>query len=101
MRFVLGLLLGFAIGLGGALLFTRQRQTNGVEAWEVPESRTSTPMGENHDSLSGLRRAVRSVQDQVQVAWQEAREAAREAELDLRASYERRLRRQGERAKEK
>ena len=90
-----------ALRFGGALLFARQRQTNGVEAWEVPESRTSTPTGENHDSLAGLRRAVRSVQDQVQVAWQEAREAAREAEEELRTSYERKLRRPGGRGKEK
>ena len=101
MRFVLGLLLGFAIGFGGALLFARQRQSNGAQAWEIPEDRVRTPPGEDHDSLAGLRRAVRSLQDQVQVAWEEARQAAREAEQELRASYERRLRRQSRRAKEK
>ncbi len=95
MRFILGLLLGFAVGFGGALLFARQRRAGEGETWEVPESPISAPPSENHDSLAGLRRAMRSVQDQVQVAWEEAREAAREAEQELRTSYERKAHRQG------
>lgn len=101
MRFILGLLLGFGIGFGGALLLARQRQSGEGETWEAPESRTWTAPSENHDSLAGLQRAVRSLREQVQVAWAEAREAAREAEVELRASYERRLRRESGPAKEK
>ena len=90
MRFIFGLLLGFGIGLAAALLMAPEKG-----AWRREEERPGEEgdleerLGENHDAMAGLRRAMRGLQGQVQEAWEEAREAAQEAEKELRARYER------------
>ncbi len=90
MRFIFGLLLGFGIGLAAALLMAPEKG-----AWRRQEERPGEEgdleerLGENHDAMAGLRRAMRGLQGQVQEAWEEAREAAQEAEKELRARYER------------
>ncbi len=90
MRFIFGLLLGFGIGLAAALLLAPEKG-----AWRREEERPGEEgdleerLGENHDAMAGLRRAMRGLQGQVQEAWEEAREAAQEAEKELRARYER------------
>ncbi len=90
MRFIFGLLLGFGIGLAAALLMAPEKG-----AWRREEERPGEEgdleerLGENHDAMAGLRRAMRGLQGQVQEAWEEAREAAQEADRELRARYER------------
>ncbi len=90
MRFIFGLVLGFGIGLAAALLMAPEKG-----AWRREEQRPGEEgdleerLGENHDAMAGLRRAMRGLQGQVQEAWEEAREAAQEAEKELRARYER------------
>jgi gas vesicle protein len=83
MRFIIGLLLGLGIGLAGALLLAPEKGR-----WQrEEEARGEEGFGENHDTMAGLRRAMRGLQEQVQEAWQEARQAAEEAEREMRARY--------------
>ncbi len=88
MRFIIGLLLGLGIGFAAAVLFAPERGRL-REGAPSDEETTSEGFGENHDSMAGLRRAMKGLQEQVQEAWEEARQAAREAEKQLRADYER------------
>ncbi len=87
MRFIIGLLLGLGIGFAAALLLAPERGRL-QEGAPSDEETTSEGFGENHDSMAGLRRAMRGIQEQVQAAWKEAQEAAQEAEKELRARYE-------------
>ncbi len=88
MRFIIGLLLGLGIGFAAAVLFAPERGRL-REGAPPDEETTSEGFGENHDSMAGLRRAMKGLQEQVQEAWEEARQAAQEAEKELRARYER------------
>jgi gas vesicle protein len=90
MRFIIGLLLGLGIGLAAALLLAPekgQRRRDGEPLSD--EASGAGEMGEDHDALVGLRRAMRGLQEQVQEAWEEAHQAAREAEQEMRARYQR------------
>lgn len=88
MRFIIGLLLGLGIGFSAALLLAPEKGRLQEDA-PSDEETTSEGFGENHDSMAGLRRAMKGLQEQVQEAWEEARQAAQEAEKELRADYER------------
>lgn len=88
MRFIIGLLLGLGIGFAGALLLAPERGRLREDAPSGEET-PSEGFGENHDSMAGLRRAMKGLQEQVQEAWDEARQAAQEAEKELRQRYER------------
>ena len=94
MRFIIGLLLGFGIGLAAALLMApRKGRLHGEGAPEGEES--GGGFGSNHDAMAGLRRSMQALQEQVQEAWEEARVAAREAEEKMRARYERTVPKKG------
>ncbi len=85
MRFIIGLLLGLGIGFAGALLLAPEKGR-----WQRTEEPSGEEgFGEDHESMAGLRRAMRGLQEQVQEAWKEAREAAEEAEKEMRTRYER------------
>ena len=88
MRLIIGLLLGLGIGFAGALLLAPERGRLREDA-PSDEETPSEGFGENHDSMAGLRRAMKGLQEQVQEAWDEARQAAQEAEKELRQRYER------------
>jgi gas vesicle protein len=87
MRFVIGLLLGFAIGFAGAILFAPEKPRRGEAGWPEGLEEEAGPSG-NHDVVGGLQRMVRTVQDHVNEAWAEAKQAADEAEKEMRARYE-------------
>ena len=95
MRFIIGLLLGFGIGFVGALLLAPEKRERREGAAPGEEPLGEEGVGENHDSLAGLRRAMRGLQEQLQEAWEEAREAAREAEEEMRARYQRTVPKRG------
>ncbi len=90
MRFIIGLLLGLGIGFSAALLLAPERGRL-REGAPSDEETSSEGFGENHDSMAGLRRAMQALQEQVQEAWNEARQAAEEAEKEMRTRYERTL----------
>ncbi|MEE8347739.1 MAG: hypothetical protein V3S20_10350, partial [Dehalococcoidia bacterium] len=79
MRFIIGLLLGLGVGFAGALLLAPDKGAGRREGEAHGEEEAGDRgFGENHDALIGLRRAMRGLQDQVQEAWVEARQAAEE-----------------------
>ena len=88
MRFIIGLLLGLGIGFSAALLLAPEKGRLREDA-PSDEETPSEGLGENHDNMAGLRRAMKGLQEQVQEAWDEARQAAQEAEKELRQRYER------------
>ncbi len=81
MKFVIGVVLGFGVGLAGAILFAPEKR----------RSASAFPAGHPAQSIngnqSGLRGALRSLQDHVNEAWEEARVAAEKAEQDMMARY--------------
>jgi hypothetical protein len=82
MRFIIGALVGFAIGLAGAILFAPEKRRTGP--W--PEGHPARSL--NGDQASGFRGALRTLQDHVNEAWEEARLAAEESEKEMMARYQ-------------
>ena len=95
MRFLIGLLLGFALGFAAAILFAPEKRKHEEHRWQAPPEREEPEAAarENHDFMAPLRGALRSLQGQVQEAWAEAVQAADEAENEMRARYQRMARR--------
>ncbi len=89
MRFIIGLLVGLGIGLAAALLLVPNKEKRSEEDTTGEDDPAEEGFGDNHDSLAGLRRAMGKLQDQMQEAWGEARQAAQEAEKEMRSRYER------------
>jgi len=90
MRFIIGLLLGLGIGLAAAVLLAPEKGQRRPEGEPLGEEESGLgELGEDHDALAGLQRAMRGLQRQVQEAWEEARQAAQEAEREMRARYQR------------
>lgn len=87
MRFIIGLLLGFAAGLAGAILLAPEKRHGKIE-W--PEGHPAAGrISPNGRRVSGsLQNAMRSVQDRVNEAWEEARKASEQAEKDMQARYQ-------------
>ncbi len=71
---IIGLLLGLGVGFVGALLLApeKRERREGSAGGEEPAGEEG--FGENHDSMAGLRRTMRGLQEQLQEAWEEARE---------------------------
>jgi gas vesicle protein len=88
MRFIIGLLLGFAAGFAGAILFAPEKKHTRVHWPEGhPAAGGISPNGNRRVSGS-LQNAIRSVQDRVNEAWEEARKASEQAEKDMQARYQ-------------
>jgi hypothetical protein len=86
MRFVLGLLLGFGIGLGGAILFAPEKKKQ--NEWP-PHAINDAATANNHDSSSSIRAVLATVRERVDEALAEAKDAKQQAERDMRDRYER------------
>jgi len=85
MRFVIGLLLGFLVGITGAILFAPDKSLN-PSRW--PEGHPARSLNGNAGANGqGLRGTLRTLQDHVNEAWGEARLAAEEAEREMMARY--------------
>jgi hypothetical protein len=82
MKFVVGALLGFAAGLAGAILLAPEKRRG---ASGFPEGHPARSI--NGHEESGLRGALRSLQDHVNEAWEEARVAAEKAEQEMMTRY--------------
>ena len=81
MRFVIGVLIGLAVGLAGAILFAPEKKRR---PW--PEGHPAQSL--NGDQSGGLKGALRTLQDHVNEAWEEARVAAEAKEQEMRAKLE-------------
>ncbi len=90
MRFIIGLLLGLGIGLAAALLLAPEKGQRRREGEPLSEEESgAAELGEDHNALAALQRAMWRLQEQVQEAWEEARQAAQDAEEEMRARYQR------------
>ena len=88
MRFVLGLLLGFGIGLAGAILFAPDKK-QAARRWPEGHPAQIVAVSRNGDrDAGGVKGVVRSVQERLNEAWDEARKASTEAEREMNARYE-------------
>jgi gas vesicle protein len=81
MRFVIGVVIGFAVGIAGAILFAPEKKKG---PW--PEGHPAQSL--NGDQRGGLKGAIRTLQDHVNEAWEEARVAAEAKEKEMRAKLE-------------
>jgi hypothetical protein len=81
MRFVMGVVIGFAVGIAGAILFAPEKKRGPWPAGHPAQAL-------NGDESGGIKGALRTLQDHVNEAWEEARVAAEEKEKELRAKIE-------------
>ena len=81
MRFVIGVLIGLAVGLAGAILFAPEKKRG---PW--PEGHPAQSL--NGDQSGGLKGALQTLQDHVNEAWEEARLAAEAKEKEMRAKLD-------------
>jgi gas vesicle protein len=87
MRFIIGILLGFAVGFAGAVLFAPDKPKSRRLWGESEHDLAGAPVSDNGRGTA--RSAIESLRHRVDEAVAEARKASAEAEKDLRARYER------------
>jgi cell division protein FtsN len=90
MRFVLGLALGFGVGFAGALLFAPDRTKRREVDWPAGTTEEMRPPAfeEDHNVVGAVKRAIRSVHEQIDEAMDEAKKARAETERELRERYQ-------------
>ena len=89
MRFLFGLLLGFAVGFAGALLFAPQASPLRREQREDdPKRKAIDDFGGNHDDSSGVRGVMKALQKQLSEAIKEAKKASEKAEKEVHRRFE-------------
>ena len=93
MRFILGVLLGAALGYAAATMLAPEKRSRAGFAWPEGGEETggeAAPSGNGARGVpAGVQKVMRSVQERVSEAMAEARRASSEAEKELRAEYER------------
>jgi gas vesicle protein len=93
MRFIIGIAIGFGVGFAGAVLFAPDRSKRERVEWPAAGAGAGPPAFDtDHDLMATVRRALRSVQDQVNEALEEAKKAQSDTEREMRARYERTVR---------
>jgi hypothetical protein len=90
MRFVIGLALGFGVGFAGAVLFAPDRTRRREVDWPAGTTEEVRPAAfeEDHNVLDSVKRAFRSVREQINEAMEEAKKAQAETEKELRERYQ-------------
>ena len=89
MRFVLGIVLGFGVGLGGAILFAPEKKKQDPD-WLPAQARASVSgNGATKQSETGIKGVVATVKQRIDEAMTEAREAQKKAERDMLDRYDR------------
>ena len=96
MRFIIGLVLGFAAGFAGAVLFAPEKKHSRVQWPEGHPAAGGISANGNRKVSGSLQNAMRSVQDRVNEAWEEARRASVEAEKQMQARYQEAAQRKAE-----
>lgn len=84
MRFVFGVVIGFGIGLGAAILFAPAKNKKQPE-WPPAVAKEEPSL----NGESGVRGILKSVKGRVKEAMSEAREAQKRAEKEMIDRYER------------
>jgi len=92
MRLLIGLAIGFGIGFAGAVLFAPDHSRRREAGWPAGTVDSGpTAIETDHNIMAAVRRALRSAQEQVNEALEEAKEAQAKAERELRDRYERKV----------
>ena len=92
MRLLIGLAMGFGIGFAGAVLFAPDRSRRREVDWPAATVDSGpTAIETDHNILAAVKRALRSAQEQLNEALEEAKEAQAKAEKGLRVRYERKV----------
>ena len=90
MRFLIGVAIGFGAGFAGAVLFAPDRSKREHVEWPAGAVDSGPPAFDtDHNIMATVKRTLRSVQDQVNEALEEAKKAQAETEREMRARYER------------
>jgi gas vesicle protein len=93
MRFIIGIAIGFGVGFAGAVLLAPDRSKRERVEWPAATAGAGPPAFDtDHDLMATVRRALRSVQDQVSEALEEAKKAQSDTEREMRARYDRTVR---------
>jgi gas vesicle protein len=90
MRFLFGLLIGFAVGFAGALLFAPKASPLRQERADDDPARKAVDEfgGSNHHDSSGVQGVIQGLQKQVSEAIKEAKKAAEDAEKEVHRRFE-------------
>lgn len=90
MRFLFGILLGFAIGMGGAILFAPQASPLRQEKGKPPDDPTGEAINRfgRSDQRNGFEGRFKSIRRRVNEALDEAKKAAEEAEQQVRRRFD-------------
>lgn len=95
MRFLFGLLIGFAAGFAGAILFAPQASPIHDGSRERDPKRTAiNDFGGNHHDTTGVQGLLKSLQEHLGEAFKEAKKAADEAEKEVHRRFEETVERQ-------
>jgi gas vesicle protein len=97
MRLLIGLAIGFGIGFAGAVLFAPDRSRRREVDWPAGSVDSGpTAIETDHNIMAAVRRALRTAQEQLDEALEEAKDAQAKAEKELRGRYERKVRKSAE-----
>ena len=89
MRFLIGLLSGFAVGFGGAVLFAPEKRKEREGQWPPGvETPPPGPGAEGNGTMAALQRAMQGLRERINEALEEAKKAQQEAEKEMQARYE-------------
>ncbi len=92
MRLLIGLAIGFGIGFAAAVLFAPDRSRRREVDWPARAVDSGpTAIETDHNIMAAVRRALRSAQEQLNEALDEAKEAQAKAEKELRDRYARKV----------
>jgi gas vesicle protein len=86
-KFVIGALLGFAIGFAGALLLAPDKSRSRAIWGERPPKPGEGPPSDN--GRGSVKSTLETIREHVDAAMSEARQASADAEKEMKARYER------------
>jgi gas vesicle protein len=89
MRFLFGILIGFAVGFAGAILFAPQASPIRDKPGGQDATRSAmNDFGGNHHDMVGVQGLLKSLQEHLGEAFKEAQKEADEAEKEVHARFD-------------
>jgi gas vesicle protein len=89
MRFLFGLLIGFAVGFAGAILLAPQASPIHDKRREQDATRAAlNDFGGNHHDTTGVQGLLKSLQEHLGEAFKEAKKASDEGEKEIHTRFE-------------
>ncbi|MCH8814963.1 MAG: YtxH domain-containing protein [Chloroflexi bacterium] len=89
MRFLLGLVIGFAVGFAGAILLAPQASPiRGKSRAQDPTRAAINDFGGNSHDSNRVQELIKSLQEHIGEAFKEAKKASGEAEKEIHTRFE-------------